>query len=94
MAETIENMNMRTKLAYGTGHVFNDMCASMYFTYGLLFWHSVVHLSNTVAGEVVLVGQLSDGIATILVGLLSDINKDFWIYIHYGKRKVIQITIL
>jgi hypothetical protein len=28
-------------LGYGTGHVFNDICASMWFTYLLLFFQEV-----------------------------------------------------
>ncbi len=28
---------------YGVGHVLNDLCASMWFTYLLLFYHKVQH---------------------------------------------------
>ena len=94
MAATTENVNMLTKLAYGTGHVLNDMCSSMYVTYGLLFWHSVLHLSTTMAAQLVLIGQFTDGIGGVLVGLLSDKDKDFWMYVHYGKRKVVQIALV
>ena len=79
---------MVNKLGYGTGHILNDMCASMWFTYMLLFFHNVIQLSNTKAGLVVLIGQIADGISTVLVGVLSDQEHNFWIYIRYGKRKV------
>ena len=79
---------MVTKLGYGTGHILNDMCASMWFTYMLLFFHNVIQLSNTNAGLIVLIGQIADGISTVLVGVLSDQEHNIWIYIRYGKRKV------
>ena len=81
------------RLGYGTGHILNDMCASMWFTYMLLFFHNVIQLSNTNAGLIVLIGQIADGISTVLVGVLSDIDYDIWIYIKYGKRKVTSTII-
>ena len=88
MSETKRSVSMVTKLGYGTGHILNDMCASMWFTYMLLFFHNVIRLSNTNAGLIVLIGQIADGISTVLVGVFSDQDHDIWIYIRYGKRKV------
>ena len=42
------------KLAYGTGHILNDMCASMWFTYLLIYFHSVLQFDNTLAGLIML----------------------------------------
>ena len=39
-------LTILTKFAFGTGHVFNDMCASMWFIYSLYFFTKVVHLSD------------------------------------------------
>ena len=89
MAGSKGKLNMGTKLGYGTGHVLNDMCASMWFTYMLLYFHNVIRLSNTHAGLIVLVGQIADGVSTVLVGVLSDQDHNMWCYIHYGKRKVL-----
>ena len=88
MSATKRSVSMVTKLGYGTGHILNDMCASMWFTYMLLFFHNVIRLSNTNAGLIVLIGQIADGISTVLVGVFSDQDHDIWIYIKYGKRKV------
>ena len=82
------SLKLLTKLGYGTGHVLNDMCASMWFTYLLLFFHNVIQLSNFNAGMLVLVGQVADGIATVVVGILSDQEHNIWVYSHYAKRKV------
>ena len=83
-----EKMSIVGKLGYGAGHIFNDMSATMWFSYSVLFFHNVLNLSNTGAGLIVMVGQVVDGIASILVGALSDKDYEIWIYIHYGKRKV------
>jgi len=34
-------LSMRQKLSYGVGHVLNDLCASMWFSYLLVFLHEV-----------------------------------------------------
>ena len=77
-----------TKYGYGTGHIMNDMCNALYFTYLLLFYMNVVGLSPVYAGIIMLVGQISDGIATVAVGILQDRASNFGICIRYGKRKV------
>ena len=43
-----------TKLAYSTGHILNDLCAAMWFTYLLLFFHFVLGFDNSSAGVVML----------------------------------------
>lgn len=68
--------------AYGVGHVFNDMCASMWFTYFILFFHAVLRIPNLYAGLLVLIGQTADGLATPVVGFLCDRTENW-----YGGRK-------
>ena len=70
------------KLAYGVGHVFNDMCASMWFTYLLVFFHFVVRLNNAYAGLLLLIGQIADAAATPIIGFLCDKTRT-----RYGRRK-------
>ena len=84
-------LSKATKLGYGVGHILNDMCASMWYTYMLLFFHNVIQLSNTNAGLIVLIGQIAGGIATVLVGVLCDREYTFWICVRFGKRKVTLI---
>ena len=71
------------RYAYGMGHVFNDMCASMWFTYLLVFYHFVVRLPNTYAGTLLLIGQVFDAAATPVVGYLCDVTR-----CRYGRRKI------
>ncbi|VDO17230.1 unnamed protein product [Brugia timori] len=45
-------------LAYGIGHFYNDLCASMWFTYLLLFLEKVIIMRSSVAGLIMLIGQV------------------------------------
>ena len=74
------------KLSYGVGHVFNDLAASMWFTYLILFYHKVIELDNALAGTLLLIGQIVDGLATPVIGYLCDITP-FW-YLGFGRRKI------
>lgn len=73
-------------MSYGVGHVLNDLVASMWFTYALVFYHYVMRLSSVNAGVVVLVGQLTDAVATAAIGVLSD-NLNVYCTDRYGRRK-------
>ena len=75
------------KLSYGLGHVFNDLCASMWFTYLLPFFQQVLGFDAMFAGVILLTGQLADGISTLFVGYFSDKGDDLWLCSRYGKRK-------
>lgn len=60
------------RFSYSVGHFFNDMCASMWFTYFIVFSHLVLRLPNVYAGALVLIGQVADAMATPLVGYFCD----------------------
>ncbi|CAF4829140.1 unnamed protein product, partial [Rotaria sp. Silwood1] len=78
-------LSKRSKFAYSVGHVLNDITASMWFSYILLFYNHVVTLTNVSAGYFFLIGQIADAISTIFVSLASDRTRtDLF---HYGKRK-------
>ncbi|KAI4872293.1 hypothetical protein NFI96_027732 [Prochilodus magdalenae] len=72
------------RLAYAVGHFLNDLCACMWFTYLLVYYHSVLSFRDTSAGLLLLVGQIADGVATPLVGYESDRTRGCG---SYGKRK-------
>jgi len=71
-------------LCYAVGHFLNDLCASVWFTYLLLYYHSVLGLDGAAAGVLLLIGQIADGVATPLIGYESDRTAGF---LGYGKRK-------
>ncbi|XP_061943458.1 major facilitator superfamily domain-containing protein 12 [Apis cerana] len=85
-SEIIQYLPFSLKLLYGTGHVLNDICASMWFTYLLVFFHLVLGFNSTLAGVILFIGQIADALATSFVGFYSDKNNDFWLC-KYGKRK-------
>jgi Na+/melibiose symporter-like transporter len=84
--EIIRRLPLKLRLAYGIGHVLNDICASMWFTYLLVFFHLVLKFGNSLSGVILLVGQVADALATPFVGLQSDRDDGFWLC-KYGRRK-------
>lgn len=54
---------------YGVGHMLNDITASCWFTY-LLLYLTDIGLSPRDAATVMLSGQIADGFATIFAGEL------------------------
>lgn len=89
--ELYRRLPLKTQLAYGIGHVLNDVCASMWFTYLLVFFHLVLEFNNWETGVMLLVGQIADALATPFVGFHSDQSDhnagSTWIC-RYGRRKV------
>lgn len=84
---SLERLSWKIKAGFGLGHVLNDMCASMWFTYLLLFFHKVLSFDNMYAGAIMLIGQLADGFSTVFVGFNSDSGDNFWLCNKVGKRK-------
>lgn len=72
------------RFTYGVGHVLNDLCASLWFTYLVVFFHRVLQFDNAAAGYVMMTGQVFDAISTPLVGYESDVSRGLC---NYGKRK-------
>lgn len=45
------------KAAYGVGHVMNDVCAAIWFSYTLLFFNVVLEMRPVLAGSMLLIGS-------------------------------------
>lgn len=84
MSDTGGSLPITKRVSYAVGHFLNDLCASMWFTYLLVFYHSVLGFQNTYAGVLLLVGQIADAICTPLIGYESDQSPGCG---NYGKRK-------
>lgn len=69
---TERSLTIWRRLCYAVGHFQNDLCASMWFTYLLVYLHNVLGLQSTYAGVLLLIGQIADGLCTPLVGYESD----------------------
>ncbi|KAG5395812.1 hypothetical protein IGI04_017626 [Brassica rapa subsp. trilocularis] len=72
---------------YGVGHMLNDITASCWFTYLLLFL-TQIGLSPRDAAIVMLSGQVADGFATIFIGELIDRFGHFKIWHAAGSLLV------
>lgn len=80
-------LSVRVKFGYGVGHVLNDLCSAMWFTYLLIYFHHVLLFDNSLAGVVLLIGQVADGLSTPFVGREADRTDDLPFCTRYGRRK-------
>ena len=74
----------RRRLGYAAGHTLNDGCAAVWFTYALSYLAAVAGVGQREAGALVLLGQLVDGFATPVVGLLCDTSPSCG---GFGRRR-------
>ena len=86
-AEDEEEICMKTKIGYGSGHVYNDIAANAGAGYGLLYYTTVVGLSNVNAGLIFLIGNIVDAVAVTTTGFLVDMDINFKIISRYGQLK-------
>ncbi|TNM98321.1 hypothetical protein fugu_014567 [Takifugu bimaculatus] len=91
MSDVQRSLPVFRRLSYAVGHFFNDLCASMWFTYLLVFYHSVLGLQNANAGVLLLVGQVADALCTPLIGYESDRTAGCG---NYGKRKTWHLVVI
>ena len=85
--ENGEEIHLKTKIGFGSGHVYNDIVSNAGAGYGLLFFTSVVGISNAHAGMIFMIGNIVDAIAVIAFGFLADLDFSCSIYHYYGKFK-------
>lgn len=78
-------LSLKTKFFYSLGHIYNDLTVSIWFSYTLLFFQ--YRFSGSLAGALILLGQVADAIASPFVGYESDKSGSFWFCAIYGKRK-------
>ncbi|KAK2542076.1 Mfsd12 [Columba livia] len=72
------------RLSFAAGHFLNDLCASLWFTYLLLYLHAVLGYGHRLAGGLLLAGQAADGLCTPLLGYETDRSTGCG---RYGRRK-------
>ncbi|WZZ55978.1 hypothetical protein YC2023_056085 [Brassica napus] len=77
---------------YGVGHMLNDITASCWFTYLLLFL-TQIGLSPRDAAIVMLSGQVADGFATVFVGELDgQLRRAMVNYITLNSTSRVALT--
>lgn len=70
-AESESTLNIFAKVGYGFGHVFNDLCATVWFSYMLLFLKYVMVMPSE-AGSYMMLGQVADALFSAIVGVMTD----------------------
>ena len=68
-------------VAYATGHIYNDLCATVWFMYLLYFISYTIEFGPALASLALLSGQIADGFSTNIVGFLIDKTRT-----RFGKR--------
>ncbi|WP_204150276.1 MFS transporter [Leptolyngbya sp. CCY15150] len=74
-------LNLKTKLAYGTGELSSEVPGSILTFFVLFFLTNVAGLNPALAGSVLLVANVWDAVLDPVVGYLSDRTQSPW-----GKR--------
>ncbi|CAD5220079.1 unnamed protein product [Bursaphelenchus xylophilus] len=86
-AQSVNDISKCQVLAYSIGHFYNDLCSSMWFTYLMIYLERVIRLDHSLAGLLMLIGQVTDAISTPIVGLLSDASILPGFLCKFGRRK-------
>lgn len=66
-----DGLKLHHIVAYSVGHMMNDLSVAMNFFFAW-YLEEVIELDPKVTGLIWFVGFVSDGISTVVVGLLSD----------------------
>ena len=77
-------------LGFGAGVVLNDACASCWFNFLFVFLERVQGLTGAQVGTVFLAGQLSDALATPLIGYLADRAQGLHL-LGLGRRQLFYL---
>ncbi|CAH8563553.1 unnamed protein product [Schistosoma rodhaini] len=65
-------MKWISKIAYGTGQMLKDLVVGFIFVFYIIFYEGCISLSSSQVGALLLCGQIVNGLATPLIGYLSD----------------------
>ncbi|MEH1840707.1 MAG: MFS transporter [Nostoc sp.] len=77
-----EKLDLKTKLAYGAGDLGPAITANISVFYLLIFFTSVAGIPAGLAGTILMIGKIWDGINDPLVGFLTDKTKSR----RWGRR--------
>ena len=86
LKDSKDRSTLKQRVSFGTGHIFNDLCSAVWFTYFIVYFNKVVGLSSSQTGLLFLIAQCADAILTPITGIGCDrfVIKPFS---RHGKRK-------
>ena len=82
------DLDIRTKIGFAAGYICNGITFSMHVPYSMLFYQGVINIENTNVGIIFFIGQITNGVSALIVGIFSDVDLNMWICHTYGRRKV------
>ena len=82
---------MKAKIGFGCGHIYNDIAGIAGYSYGLLYYTTVVGLRNVDVGFIFLIGNIVDAVAAVATGILVDMDFNCKIYSRYGQFKSLHL---
>lgn len=65
-------MNLIRKLIFGSGQIIKDMSGAMISVYSIAFFEGAIGLTKINVGTMMMIGQLTNAIASPLIGFLID----------------------
>lgn len=69
---TSKKLDLKTKLAYGAGDLGPAITANIAVFYMMVFFTNVAGISAGLAGSILMIGKIWDGINDPMVGMLTD----------------------
>ena len=92
--ENYNNIKSQYIWAFSIGNIINDIAQSLWFNYLLFYMLTIAKLSNSQAGLVILIGQLTDVTTTPIAGKLADKYTKIKIYIPGMIIEIIAMLML
>jgi len=78
MTKTSQNLSWSVRLAYGVGDFYGGSSVTVVSLLYLFFLTNVVGLQPLLAGTVMLIGRIADGLVDPLLGALTDRTRTRW----------------
>ena len=86
------DLDIKTKIGYAAGFICHGIGFAIHVPYCMIFYQSVIGIDSTNIGIIFFIGQITDGVSALIVGLFSDLDLNMWICHTYGRRKVSRIN--
>lgn len=69
--QMVSTISTWSKIGFGFGHIFNDLCAGVWFSYLLLFMKGALRMPGTESGAMMMLGQVGDALGIFFMGFLT-----------------------
>lgn len=73
---TMERISLREQIIYGSGDVALNICYTMFSSFVLYFYTNTILLDAAMAGVVILISRIFDGISDIIAGHIIDNTRE------------------